>query len=123
MTPDITLGNHIIIDYYNCQTTALSNPEEIEQIIRKAAELMQATVITGKFHHFSPLGVSGVLVISESHITIHTWPEHHYCAIDIFYCGALKIEEGLNYLKEALQSNNSSQKEFKRGLIEEKTLK
>jgi S-adenosylmethionine decarboxylase proenzyme len=109
------LGTHLIIDYYDCKSEGLDNPEHVQHVIEAAAKEMGATIVASNFHHFSPLGVSGVLVIAESHITIHTWPEHNYAAIDIFYCGKLDIENGLNKLKAVLMSERIEMKELKRG--------
>jgi S-adenosylmethionine decarboxylase len=109
------LGNHIIFDFYQCTANVLSNPESIKDIMEAAAKIMNATIITSIYHHFSPLGVSGVTVISESHIAIHTWPEHHFAAVDIFYCGDLKIEEGISYLQSAFEAQCIDQREILRG--------
>lgn len=78
----------------------------------------RATIISHNFHKFSPYGVSGMVVIAESHVAIHTWPEHNYAAVDIFTCGDTidpwVIQE---YLKEAFNSQNVSSMEMKRGLF------
>ncbi len=77
-----------------------------------------ATIISHNFHKFSPYGVSGMVVIAESHVAIHTWPEYNYAAVDIFTCGDTidpwVIQE---YLKEAFNSQNVSSMEMKRGLF------
>ena len=66
------LGRHILVEYYNCNEDTLRNHEEIEKLMNKAAELSGATIVTSTFHHFNPWGVSGAVIISESHLTIHT---------------------------------------------------
>lgn len=78
----------------------------------------KATIISHNFHKFSPYGVSGMVVIAESHVAIHTWPEYNYAAVDIFTCGDT-IDPWIiqEYLKEAFQSQNVSSMEMKRGLF------
>lgn len=111
-----TLGMQIVAEYYECSTDTLSDVSEIERILLGAAEEMQATVITSAFHHFSPMGVSGVVVIQESHIAIHTWPEYGYAAIDIFTCGTeLRPIKGYEYLLKALGAAKGSMMELLRG--------
>jgi len=84
----------------------------------EAAKASRATLISHNFHKFSPYGVSGVVVIAESHIAIHTWPEYLYAAVDIFTCGDTidpwVIQERL---KESFESKNVSSMEMKRGLF------
>lgn len=109
------LGKHIILDYYDCEFDGLSDPDKVRDLVEHVSKIMGATVVTSNFHHFSPLGVSGIMVIAESHITIHTWPEHKYVAVDIFYCGFLEIENGLEKLKSLLQSNRIKIMELDRG--------
>jgi spermidine synthase len=111
-----TLGKQIIAEYYECPAEFLSDVSFVENMLLQAAEEMQATVITSAFHHFSPMGVSGVVVIQESHIAIHTWPEYGYAAIDIFTCGTeLQPLKGYNYMMKALQAGNGSMMELMRG--------
>lgn len=114
------LGQHLIIDYFRCGNNhVLSDPMMVEDIIKNAAAKMNATIVMSNFHHFSPLGVSGVLVIAESHITIHTWPEHDYVAMDIFYCGQLDIAAGLAYLDEVLAPQSTRKTQLHRGDLNE----
>lgn len=95
------LGNQLIIELFNCDQESLKDVGAVESVLLKAAVAAKATVIDHCFHQFSPYGVSGVVVISESHIAVHTWPEHCYCAIDIFTCGDLIDNDcALSVLKE-----------------------
>lgn len=96
------LGTHIILELYGCNVTMLSSPLEMEQTLQSAALVMGATIVKSTFHHFAPLGVSGVVIIMESHLTVHTWPEYQYAAVDVFTCGDLEWERGLELLKDAL---------------------
>lgn len=80
-------ARHILIELHGCPSDLLDNVGLIERAMCAAAEAAGATVIASRFHRFSPLGVSGVVLIAESHLTIHTWPERGYAAIDVFTCG------------------------------------
>ena len=111
------LGKHSIIELYGCPADLLAQPDSMERILKATALAMGATIIESKFHHFSPLGVSGVVIIAESHLTIHTWPEHEYAAVDMFTCGSVDFEKGIQYLKEHLKSNKIEWKVLDRGKI------
>ena len=113
------LGKHLLVELYDCDSKLLNDCALVEREMQKAARAAKATIVRSTFHMFSPYGVSGVVVIAESHLTIHTWPEHNYAAIDIFTCGT-SVEPYTAYqvLKEAFRCKNSSVIELKRGLIE-----
>ena len=113
------LGRQILVEFYDCNHELLKDKEHIEKAMVQACIAGKATVVTHTFHLFSPCGVSGVVVIAESHVAIHTWPEYGYAAVDIFTCGET-IEPWIlyNYLKTAFQSKKTSQMELKRGLFE-----
>ncbi len=81
------LGRHILVEFMNCKADVLNDVAAIESAMVEAAQIAGATVINSTFHHFSPYGVSGVVVIQESHLAIHTWPEYRYAAVDLFTCG------------------------------------
>lgn len=81
------LGKHILIEYYDCDSEVLKNTQLIEKYMIEAAKMAQATIVESVIHTFNPWGVSGVVVIEESHITIHTWPGYKYAAVDLFTCG------------------------------------
>jgi S-adenosylmethionine decarboxylase proenzyme len=71
----------------------------------KAAKLMGAHIVQSVFHKFNPYGLSGVVVIKESHFAIHTWPEYRYAAVDLFSCGKMEYEKGFEYLREIFGSD------------------
>ena len=116
MNQNDALGRHILLELYDCPLHLLSDIEGLERALRTAAEAMGACVVTSNFHQFSPYGVSGVVIIQESHLTIHTWPEHRYAAIDIFTCGEIELECGVQHLQEALQAQRSHWDLHRRGL-------
>ena len=82
------LGRHLLIELHDCDREALNNLDLIREVMVKAAIDCGAVVLGESFHRFSPQGVSGVVVIAESHICLHTWPEYGYAAADIFTCGS-----------------------------------
>lgn len=112
------LGRQILVEFYDCKESLINDVEYIESSLIKATEASNATIISHNFHKFSPYGVSGVVVIAESHVAIHTWPEYNYAAVDIFTCGDTidpwVIQE---HLKEYFESKNVSSMEMKRGLF------
>lgn len=112
------LGRQILVEFYDCKESNINDVEYIESSLINATEASNATIISHNFHKFSPYGVSGVVVIAESHVAIHTWPEYNYAAVDIFTCGdsidPWVIQE---HLKEYLESKNVSSMEMKRGLF------
>ncbi len=115
------LGRHILAEFFDCDSNVLNNVELIEQLMTDAAIKSKATIIEKNFHMFSPYGVSGVIIISESHLTIHTWPEYGYAAVDLFTCGdTTDPMVAFNYLKEGLHSKNGSYSELKRGIMDPK---
>ncbi|EKR62534.1 S-adenosylmethionine decarboxylase proenzyme [Leptospira weilii str. 2006001853] len=112
------MGKHVIAEFYDCDYEIINNHELVEDIMLKSVDLSGATTIKSVFHRFSPYGVSGVVVVSESHFAIHTWPEYGYCAVDVFTCGDLiDNQAALDYLKEKLGSKNISVVEMKRGVL------
>lgn len=114
-----TLGKHILIEFYNCDKKILKNPKIIELRMNEAAKIANATIIQSVFHHFNPYGVSGAIIISESHLAIHTWPEYGYAAVDIFTCGD-KIDPwtAFKFLEEVFKAERSESIEVPRGMVE-----
>ena len=94
------LGRQIVVEYYGCNPATLNDVALIKQVMRDAAEASGATIVQEAFHLFNPHGVSGVVVIAESHLTIHTWPEYSYAAVDLFTCGDdVNPDVAFDYLK------------------------
>ena len=95
-------GTHLIIDLWDA--TNLADPEHIDAVLREAAIATGATILHGHFHHFGEgCGVSGVLVLAESHVSIHTWPERGYAALDIFLCGDAEPLKAIPVLERAFK--------------------
>jgi S-adenosylmethionine decarboxylase len=115
-----TLGHHYIVEGSGCNPEVISRVEQVEQIMVRAAELADVQVWAISFHRFSPDGVSGVVVISESHLSVHTWPELGYVALDIYTCGErAKPEEAVQHALKAFGASNMHITEVTRGLDED----
>ncbi|MFN3763430.1 MAG: adenosylmethionine decarboxylase, partial [Anaerolineae bacterium] len=81
------LGVHYLLELRGCDPTVINDLPEVRRILIEAAKQAKATVLDARFHQFSPQGVSGVVVVGESHLSIHTWPEYGYASADIYTCG------------------------------------
>lgn len=116
------LGRHILVEFFNCSPQIMNDVSAIETSMVDAASKAGATVINSTFHHFSPYGVSGVVVIQESHLAIHTWPEYGYAAVDLFTCGdTVDPWVSFDFLKNAFLAVNYSALEMHRGSVSQLT--
>jgi len=112
------LGRHLLLELFDCDLDAINNVETVKGAMIEAAKRAQATIVDVVFHEFNPFGVSGVVVIAESHLSIHTWPEYRYAAVDIFSCGdILQPETAASYLVEQFGAERTSVVEMQRGLF------
>jgi S-adenosylmethionine decarboxylase proenzyme len=104
------LGRHYLFDCIDCDVDILKDAVHLRSIMLEGIRLTGATIITDIFHTFSPHGVSGVVVIAESHAAIHTWPEHGSAAVDFFSCSEkLNVQDFFSYVKNALKAGNTHQ--------------
>ncbi|AJC74545.1 S-adenosylmethionine decarboxylase [Pseudothermotoga hypogea DSM 11164 = NBRC 106472] len=111
-----SLGRHLIAEFYDCDPQAIDDVEFVEEKMKNAAIIAGATIVGSSFHRFLPYGVSGVVVISESHLTIHTWPEYRYAAIDLFTCGEdTDPWKAFEYLKQVFKAKRTQVFEHLRG--------
>jgi S-adenosylmethionine decarboxylase len=114
-----SLGRHILAEIYGCDFGTLNDIKRVEEIMVNAALEAGAEVRECVFHKFSPQGVSGVVVISESHLAIHTWPELGYAAVDVFTCGdRVNPWDACNYLVDKFQAGHMTATEMKRGIMD-----
>ena len=117
------LGRHILAEFFECDPNVLNNPELVEKYMLQAALECGATVVNKCFHLFAPHGVSGVVIISESHLAIHTWPEYGYAAVDLFTCGE-QCDPKISYefLKRKFNSKDAKYSQLNRGLMNMDTM-
>ena len=109
-------GRHLLVDFHGVAAGLLSDCTAIEALLRDAARAAGATPVGGEFHHFGPgLGVTGVLLLQESHISIHTWPEHGFAAVDVFMCGAAQPGQAVAVIETALRPASVTRQEAQRG--------
>jgi S-adenosylmethionine decarboxylase len=114
-----TLGRHLIGEYYSCSPVLLNDTDGIRRHMLAAAECIGATVMGEMFRRFEPQGVSGTVIIAESHLSIHTWPESNYVAVDIFTCGGLDPRPGFEMLGKVLDCECMRLQEILRGVPED----
>lgn len=111
------LGTHLIAEYADCERELLDNLPALEEYMNEAVRQSGATIVSSVFHRYNPHGVSGVIVIAESHFSIHTWPEYGYAAVDFFTCGdVVKPRQAFELMKTWLSSQRSSVIEIARGI-------
>lgn len=111
------LGRHIVAELSLCDTETLSSIGKVRDIMVRAALAAKATVREVAFHKFEPGGVSGVVVLAESHLSIHTWPEYGYAAIDIYTCGETANPwMACEYLAEKFSAQSISTTVVERGI-------
>lgn len=112
------LGTHLLVELRDCDPEILKDLGKVKDALVSAAKEARATIIDVSFHEFNPFGISGMVVIAESHLSIHTWPEYGYAAVDIFTCGdIIKPEVAAHYLIGQFESKNPSIVEVKRGIL------
>jgi S-adenosylmethionine decarboxylase len=109
------VGTHLVVDAWEAPENLLNDPEGIRRAIMDAIEAGEATLIDLCVHQFSPHGVTATATLAESHIAIHTWPEHGYFAADLFFCGRGKPVEAMKLLQTALKAKQVRMREIPRG--------
>ena len=113
------LGRHLLLELKDCNREVLNDSGFLKGLLLAAANEAGATVLGESFHQFNPHGVSGVVIIAESHLFIHTWPEHGYAAIDIFTCGnSVQPEKAAQKLIRELGAKSHSILEIQRGILD-----
>lgn len=118
-SPDGRLGRHLLLELYDCDPHLLNDVTAIESSMEYAATEAGATIINTTFHYFAPWGVSGVVVIQESHLSIHTWPEYGYAAVDVFTCGdTVDPREAAALLAQKLKAERQEVSEIERGNLQ-----
>jgi S-adenosylmethionine decarboxylase len=115
-----TIGFHYVVEASGCDPEILANANRIRQIFLEAAKVGNMEVKASYFFKFSPTGVSGVVIVAESHISIHTWPEKGYAALDVYTCGTkANPEKAVDYILDKLRAKYAHVSEIKRGIEED----
>ena len=105
----VSVGTHCILELYGCPATVLNDAQKIQQALREASRVAKSTLL-GEIHHaFQPHGVTALALLAESHISVHTWPETGYAAVDVFTCGDHTMpEKACVYLASSLEAADYS---------------
>ena len=115
-----TIGYHYVVEASGCDAAVIGSPSRVQTALQDAARRGHMDVKTSYFYRFSPSGVSGVLVLAESHMSVHTWPEEGYAAVDVYVCGeASEPEDAIDVLIAAFGARHAHVTEIKRGVRDE----
>ena len=115
----VNLGQHVLAEFFECDSNVLNSLDKVEKHMVDAALECGATIVQKCFHMFNPYGVSGVVIISESHLAIHTWPELGYAAVDLFTCGEqCDPKVSYEFLKRKFNSTDAKYSQLNRGLMD-----
>lgn len=109
------IGHHCIWDVYNCDSNKLSYVPFVEEVLNRIVDELKLTKVNSAFKQFEPVGVTGFILLSESHISIHTWPEHNFAAIDVFSCNTFDMESVKSLLQELFNSDKVESQMWERG--------
>jgi len=113
------LGEKVLAEFYGCSVSAINDSGLIRAAMLEAARRAKATIVADVFHEFNPHGISGVVVIAESHIAIHSWPEHGCASVDLFTCSAdMEPRAAIDYLKSVFQAERVEIQVVKRGRLD-----
>ncbi|MCZ6710168.1 MAG: adenosylmethionine decarboxylase [Gammaproteobacteria bacterium] len=117
--PEKNFGRHILVDFLDCDPEVLKFVDPMREILLRAAKECKATVMDDLFHQYEPFGVSGVVLIAESHLSVHTWPEDGFAGLDIFTCGAeMEPEVAVEIMKREFSAGEAVVKTLVRGQLE-----
>ena len=114
--PEKTFGKHLLVDFHDCDPEIIKFLDPTREILLRAARECKATIVDDLFHQYEPFGVSGVVLIAESHLSVHTWPEDGFVGLDIFTCGAeMEPEVAIDILRRAFRAREAVVKVLVRG--------
>lgn len=115
-----TLGLHILADLYGVNPDLIDKVEDIRHLLESAVKVAGLTKISSHYYQFQPHGATGVVLLAESHISIHTWPEHGLATVDVYTCGdPLKAYRSMEYIVSVLEPTRVDKQVFERGLVEQ----
>lgn len=112
-----SLGRHLLIELHGCEPSILDDSDTVKDLLIRAASLMCVTVLGVLTHRFEPQGVTAIVMIAESHLSIHTWPEYGYAAVDIFTCNGEIPDQVQSCIAEVLKASQVHAVEVKRGIL------
>lgn len=110
-----SLGTHITWDVYNCNADTLSFVPTVKKVLNSIVEELQLSKVNESFKQFEPIGVTGFILLEESHVSIHTWPEHQFAAVDIFSCKPFDAKKIQDLLMNSFSSDRVVIKQIERG--------
>ncbi len=114
-----TLGLHILADLYGVEAGRIDRVEDVRDLLETAVKAANLTKISSHYYQFQPHGATGVVLLAESHISIHTWPEHGLATVDVYTCGdPSKAYRAMEYIISALQPKRVDKQVHERGLLE-----
>ena len=114
------IGTHLVADFWDCDYKY--DAERLCHLLINAAHVSNSTVLGSTFYQFEPTGCTALILLAESHISAHTWPEYNYIAIDIFTCGKnMKPQLAVEYLRSCLKPGRVEMETIRRGKTSEKT--
>ncbi len=110
-----SFGQHYLVELIGCPADRISTVEQVRPVLLKAAELSAATVVESYFKQYEPQGVTGIILISESHFSVHTWPEDGFVAFDILTCGEMQPEKAVDHIRREFEATDIKQQIVERG--------
>jgi S-adenosylmethionine decarboxylase len=116
-------GRHLLAEYHGCSRSILDDQVRLEALLRRAARTAGAHILVSHFNAFAPCGVSGVILLAESHMSIHTWPEYGYAAVDFYTCGACLSESAHSVVRAGVEASRSEVMIVRRGLEARRSLR
>ncbi|MGQ9779070.1 MAG: adenosylmethionine decarboxylase [Bacillota bacterium] len=117
-----TVGAHVLADFWGCRPEMLDDARLLMDALRQAARMANMTILAEEEYKFEPQGFTGMLLLAESHISIHTYPEQGYAAIDVFTCGGGLTGKAIDYLREVLRPDYVKEVRIQRGVPEKKAM-
>ena len=112
------MGGHYLLDFFGCDAEQLNSMEFWQENLPKAANAAEMKILNSHFHKFEPYGITGFLLLSTSHISVHTWPEHQYAACDVFSCSSDKYTiKAVNFLKKIIRYKKCKTEYLDRGCL------
>ncbi|GAB6066342.1 adenosylmethionine decarboxylase [Aquifex pyrophilus] len=115
-----TLGLHILADLYGVEADKIDRVEDIREVLEGAVKYANLTKISSHYYQFQPHGATGVILLAESHISIHTWPEHGIATVDVYTCGdPSKAYRAMDYIISKLQPSRVDKQVHDRGILQE----